>query len=80
MPRGLNRHYGQGDLPFVTFSCYHRIAFLKSPLARNAFLEILGQVRDRYEFSLLGYVVLPDHVHLLMSEPNHNEKRVGWRR
>jgi putative transposase len=69
MPQGLTRHYGQGDLHFVSFSCYHRIPFLKSPQARNAFVEILGQLRDRYEFLLLGYVVMPDHVHLLISEP-----------
>jgi REP element-mobilizing transposase RayT len=69
MPQGLTRHYGQGDLHFVSFSCYHRIPFLKSQRARNAFVEILGQVRDRYEFLLLGYVVMPDHVHLLISEP-----------
>jgi len=69
MPQGLKRHYGQGDLHFVTFSCYHRIPFLKSQSARNTFIQILAQVRDRYEFSLIGYVVMPDHVHLLMSEP-----------
>jgi putative transposase len=69
MPQGLTRQYGQGDLHFVSFSCYHRIPFLKSQQARNAFVEILGQVRDRYQFLLLGYVVMPDHVHLLISEP-----------
>ena len=45
------------------------MAFLKSQRARNAFVKILEQVRDRYEFLLVGYVVMPDHVHLLMSEP-----------
>jgi putative transposase len=69
MPRGLKRHYGRGDLHFVTFSCYHRMEFLKSERARNTFVKILGQVRDGYEFLLVGYVVMPDHVHLLMSEP-----------
>ena len=28
-----------------------------------------GEVRDRYGFSLVGYVVMPEHIHLLMSEP-----------
>jgi hypothetical protein len=59
MPQGLTRHYGQGDLHFVSFSCYHRIPFLKSPQARNACVEILGQVRDRYQFLLLGYAIMP---------------------
>jgi putative transposase len=37
--------------------------------ARNVFVHILGEVRDRYEFSLVGYVVMPEHIHLLISEP-----------
>ena len=59
MSQGLTRHYSQSDLHFIGFSCYQRIPFLKSPQARNAFVEILGQVRDRYEFLLLGYVIMP---------------------
>jgi putative transposase len=42
---------------------------LRSVRARNVFVLILGQVRDRYEFSLVGDVVMPDHVHLLIGEP-----------
>jgi putative transposase len=33
------------------------------------FVKILGEVRDRYGFALVGYVVMPNHVHLLISEP-----------
>jgi putative transposase len=33
------------------------------------FVQILGQVRDRYDFSPVGYVVMPDHVQLLIGEP-----------
>jgi len=32
-------------------------------------VKILGEVRDRYGFSLVGYVVMPEHIHLLISEP-----------
>src|SRR6266446_8820189 len=28
MPRGLKRYYGQGQLHFVAFSCYRRLALL----------------------------------------------------
>jgi REP element-mobilizing transposase RayT len=34
------------------------------------FVKILDQVRDRHGFRLLGYVVMPEHVHLLLSEPS----------
>ena len=33
------------------------------------FVEALGVIRDRYKFLLVGYVVMPEHVHLLLSEP-----------
>ena len=26
-------------------------------------------MRERYAFSLIGYVVMPEHIHLLISEP-----------
>jgi putative transposase len=37
--------------------------------ARRLLLEILGKVREKYDFALLGYVVMPEHVHLLIGEP-----------
>ena len=36
---------------------------------RDVFLKILDEVRTRYEFLLVGYVVMPEHIHLLISEP-----------
>jgi REP element-mobilizing transposase RayT len=33
------------------------------------FLKILERVRRRYRLVVLGYVVMPEHVHLLVSEP-----------
>ena len=69
MHNPLRRHYGRGDLHFVTFSCYRRRAFLGTRRARDRFLKILDQVRTRHKFQLLGYVVMPEHVHLLISEP-----------
>jgi REP element-mobilizing transposase RayT len=33
------------------------------------FLEILEQVRRRYDFVVVGYVVMPEHFHLMISEP-----------
>ena len=36
--------------------------------ARNAFLIVLNEVRGRYRFVIVGYVVMPEHVHLLIGE------------
>jgi len=69
MPKGLKRYYGRGELHFLTFSCYRRLPLLGTVRARNVFVEALGKIRQRYRFLLVGYVVLPEHVHLLISEP-----------
>jgi putative transposase len=69
MAHKLIRHYGRGHLHFITFTCYRRLPLLRSSRARNAVVQILGETRDRYGFSLVGYVVMPEHIHLLISEP-----------
>jgi putative transposase len=69
MPKGLKRYYGQGHLHFLTFSCYRRLPLLGTKRARNIFIKELRRVRREYGFLLVGYVVMPNHVHLLMSEP-----------
>jgi putative transposase len=68
MPKGLKRYYGQGHLHFLTFSCYRRLPLLGTARARNAFVAALAKIRERYQFRLIGYVVMPEHVHLLISE------------
>jgi putative transposase len=69
MAHKLIRHYGRGHLHFITFTCYRRLSLLRSVRARNAFVQILGETRDRYGFYLVGYVVMPEHIHLLIGEP-----------
>src|SRR6266516_7729989 len=69
MPRRLHRYYGSGYLHFITSSCYQRRPLLNTPRRRTWFLEILEQVRRRYTFVVVGYVVMPEHCHLLISEP-----------
>jgi putative transposase len=69
MPKGLRRRYGVRHLHFLTCSCYRRLPLFASVRAKNMFVKILGEVRDRHVFSLAGYVVMPNHIHLLISEP-----------
>jgi REP-associated tyrosine transposase len=66
----MKRFYGRGDLHFVTFSCYRRRPFLGTKRARDSFVRVLDQVRAKTNFLLLGFVVMPEHVHLLVSEPS----------
>lgn len=65
----LKRYYGRCDVHFMTFSCYRRRQYLGTARSRNRFVKILDEVRQRFGFHLVGYVVMPEHVHLLISEP-----------
>src|SRR5207247_10688299 len=68
-PWRLPRSYRSAYLHFITSSCYQRGPLLNTPRRRTWFLEILEQVRRRYTFVVVGYVVMPEHFHLLISEP-----------
>lgn len=60
----------------ITTSCYQRLPLLASRANRDLFVRVLEQVRRRYRFVVLGYVILPEHVHLLISEANRGNPSV----
>ena len=71
----LNENRGQtgcspktGEFHFLTFSCYRRRPYLKSVAAMELFEDALERVRCRSLFVAAGYVVMPEHVHLLVNE------------
>jgi putative transposase len=68
MPWGLRRYQQCGHLHFITFSCYRRRQRL-DPRTRRMFERALERARAKYGFRVFGYVVMPEHVHLLVSEP-----------
>jgi len=70
------RYQRQGCLHFVTFSCYNRMKLLDSAAARDTFEHELDRVRRWYGCYIVGYVVMPEHVHLLISEPERSELSV----
>jgi hypothetical protein len=77
MRRKLKRYYGAGDLHFITCSCYHRQPLLGTPHRRDLFLTVLEQMRIRYQFVVVGYVIMPEH-----TSSSANRKiswaRTGW--
>ncbi len=79
MPSKLKRYYGFGHLHFLTFSCYQRRALLQRPEARDFFVASLDEIRKRYGFRLIGYVVMPEHVHLLVGEPANRNLSVAMK-
>jgi putative transposase len=69
MPRGLVRFHHSGAFHFITFSCYHRLPLLARPGGYSAFEAELEATRIQYQFVVAGYVLMPEHVHLLVNEP-----------
>jgi REP element-mobilizing transposase RayT len=69
VPGQLKRYQKTGDLHFLTFSCYHRLPYLESDSAKRVFEQSLEAIRTKYSFLVIGYVVMPEHVHLLVTEP-----------
>ena len=70
MPSRLKRFHESGQTHFLTFSCYQRRPFLNAIESRLIFELALERVRLSFGLHVYGYVVMPEHVHLLVSEPD----------
>src|SRR5947208_2266820 len=70
MPSTLKRYQSYGDFHFITFSCHDRKPLLISLSSRDIVVEELERVRKRYDWKIAGYVVMPEHIHLLTNEPS----------
>jgi putative transposase len=77
MAKGLVRYQQCGCFHFITFSCYRRQALLGTAKAYGAFERELEAVRVRYGFVVAGYVLMPEHVHLLVGEPRRSSLSIA---
>jgi putative transposase len=69
MPWSLQRFQQSGQTHFITFSCYHREALFTGNISKSTFEAALGRVRQKFRLRVYGYVIMPEHVHLPISEP-----------
>ena len=69
MPTGLVRYQQSGGFHFLTFSCYRRRPLLQQTKGYDIFEQELESLRIQYRFIIAGYVLMPEHVHLLVNEP-----------
>jgi len=69
MPSDLKRFHQSGQTHFITFSCYHRQPFFLTDSSKKTFEAALERVRRSFDLCVYGYVIMPEHVHLLLSEP-----------
>jgi putative transposase len=66
MPSGLKRFQRAESLHFITFSCFHRLPVLEASGALQTVEAVLEQARARHQARVYAYVLMPEHVHLLM--------------
>ena len=55
-----------GHAHFITFSCWQRQKFLNSDRARGWFIESLNKSLEKHDIGCWAYVIMPEHVHLLV--------------
>ncbi|HUW81990.1 MAG TPA: transposase [Phycisphaerae bacterium] len=66
MPSQLRRYDEPGHVHFWTISCYRRLSFFHDDVMRRIAVDAFAGLHRRFGVCLIGYVVMPDHVHLLL--------------
>ncbi len=65
MPSRLRRHDEHGHTHFLTISCYRRLQFFRHDSVKQSFVDGMRRTRDKLAVRWIGFVVMPEHVHLL---------------
>lgn len=68
-----------GNIWVVSHRCYNNKPLLNDPVDRRRWMYWLFQARRRFGFSVLNYVVLPNHVKLLIMDRRRGEIRCSLR-
>ena len=66
MPTRLKRYDEPGHVHFWTISCYHRLNFFWNDRLKQAAIAGLRHIRATHRICLIGYVIMPEHVHVLL--------------
>ena len=77
LPRKKVRHYDlPGDAHFLTFSCFHRLPLLSKDRTRKWLVDAIHNARKKHSFDLWAWVMMPEHVHLLIY-PRANDSKIS---
>ena len=69
----LIRFNNSNTAHFVTFSCCHNYNLFKTDETREIFIENLNELRNKHRYKLYRYVVMPNHVHLIICPPDEDK-------
>ncbi len=59
---------------YVTTVTYKRLPIFRGVKTCEIFIEVLKEIREIHPFKLIGYVIMPDHIHLIL---NPLEEKIG---
>jgi REP element-mobilizing transposase RayT len=62
----LPRYHIEGHVYFITTVTHGRVPLFTRPAFITPLLDSLNYYRHTHPFKLLGYVIMPDHIHLLI--------------
>ncbi len=68
----LRRYDIPGHLRFLTFSCYHQLPLFKNDAIKNVFVQRLAVVRKQQSIGVIAWVIMPEHIHLLIQPKSHD--------
>ncbi|CAN5355866.1 transposase [soil metagenome] len=57
---------------YITAVAFNRTRIFQSPIACKILIEVILELKTVHPFKLVGYVLMPDHVHLLIN-PEHSD-------
>ena len=66
MPSRLRRYDEHGHVHFLTISCYRRLQFFRHDSVKRVFVDGMALTRAKLGIRWIGYVIMPEHVHLLV--------------
>jgi putative transposase len=64
--------YPEADCFFVTTTCYKWYHLLPTDSCKRIVTDSINFLNQKYASSLLGYVIMPNHIHLILFFKNGN--------
>jgi putative transposase len=64
--KNLHHYNTPGQAHELTFSCYRRLNYFDDITACEIFVQVLMEARQHFRFKIWAYVIMPNHIHLLI--------------
>ncbi len=72
----MARFEGPNHARFLTYSCFNRLPLFADPLVRDLYVSEIAAQSERLGFDVIAYVVMPEHVHLVVVPDDGRINRV----